>query len=163
MGPSSSEGSTVAPMLLSSYTQQSSFNYVISNWENPSNKKDAKLETLHYYVLSTLFPLLAYLEDQWSEVLSHGCLILILKNFLTLLNNTQCTVIDTLLNQEYITIENHRLLNNIKNFTYLTLPYFLEDIPNQILHMLSTLILWLNTLLVYIPPYIISWLSQKMK
>ena len=55
--------------LISSYTQQSSFNHVKSNWDNPSYKKDAKLETLHYYVLHTLFSLPGYLDNQCGEFL----------------------------------------------------------------------------------------------
>ena len=41
-------------------------------------------------------------------------------------------------------MENYTMLKGIKNFMYLTQPYFVEDTPSQILHMLSTLILWLK-------------------
>ena len=47
---------------------------------------------------------------------------------------------------------------------YFTQPYFKEDIPNQILHILSTLLLWLKVstlLLVNILPYMISQPSHK--
>ena len=55
-----------------------------------------------------------------------------------------CTTIGngTLLNEEYSTSEIHTLLNDMDNLMYHTQPNFLEDTPNQILHMLSTLILW---------------------
>ena len=50
-------------------------------------------------------------------------------------------VTSTLLKEGYTMIENHTILKDIKNFVYLTQLYFMEDIPNQILHMLSTLVL----------------------
>ena len=48
----------------------------------------------------------------------------------------------TLLKEEYTTIENHTLLKEINNLMYVTQLNFSVDTPNQILHMLSTLILW---------------------
>ena len=42
-------------------------------------------------------------------------------------------------------MENHTLLKDIDSFLYLSQLYFLEDTTNQILHMLSTLMLWLKT------------------
>ena len=47
----------------------------------------------------------------------------------------------TLLKVEYTTMENHTLLNDINDSMYLTQLCFLEDTPNQNLHMLSKLIL----------------------
>ena len=46
-----------------------------------------------------------------------------------------------LLKEEHTTIENCTLLKDIKNFMYFTQPYFTKDTPNQILHILSTLLL----------------------
>ena len=69
----------------------------------------------------------------------------------------------TLHKEEYTTIENHTLLKNIDNLMYPTQLNFSDDTPNQILHILSTLILWskLSTVLVAsILPYTISWLSH---
>ena len=65
-----------------------------------------------------------------------------------------CTTIGntTLLKKECTTIENFTLLNDI-NFMYLTQSYFSEDTPIQILHMLSTLILWLKTFYTTIRQY----------
>ena len=51
----------------------------------------------------------------------------------------------TVLKEEYTTIENSTLLKDIKNFVYTTQPNFSKASPNQILHMLSTLILWFRT------------------
>ena len=51
----------------------------------------------------------------------------------------------TLLKEEYTTIEKCTLLKDIENFVYTTQPNFLEDTPNHIIHMLSTLLLWLKT------------------
>ena len=48
----------------------------------------------------------------------------------------------TLLKEEYTTIKECALLKDIKNFMYLTKPYFSEDTTHQILNMLSTLLLW---------------------
>ena len=46
---------------------------------------------------------------------------------------------------EYTTIENHTQLNDIKTLMYPTQLTFSEDTPNEILHMLSTVILRLKT------------------
>ena len=47
----------------------------------------------------------------------------------------------TLLKEEFTTMENHTLLKDIDNLMYHTKSDFLEDTPNQALHMLSTLII----------------------
>ena len=52
----------------------------------------------------------------------------------------------TLAKEKYTTMENHTLLKDIKTFMCLTQPYFS---PNQILHMLSALILWSKTFYYY--------------
>ena len=51
----------------------------------------------------------------------------------------------TLLKEEYTTIKEFTLLKDIEHFLYLTQSYFSDDTPNKILHLISTLILWLKT------------------
>ena len=97
-------------------------------------------------MLCTLFPLLDYLDDQCGESLesslaNHGFgdfPDLIIKYYTSIRNGT-------LLNEKYTTIENHTLLKDVRNLMYLTQLNFLEETPNQILHILSTLILWSKT------------------
>ena len=70
----------------------------------------------------------------------------------------------TIGNEEYNTIKECTLLKDIEHFTYLTQPYFLDNTPNQILHIMSTLLSWskISTLLlVNILPYMISWPLHK--
>ena len=67
-GPSSSEGSTVAPMVLS----LAIFNNLVSIMSSRIGKTLAKrrmqkLETLHYYLLTTLFSLPGHLDDNSSS------------------------------------------------------------------------------------------------
>ena len=62
MGPSSSEGSTVAPMVLSLAIP----NNLVLTMSSPigttlATRRMQTLETLHYYVLCTLIPLPGYL------------------------------------------------------------------------------------------------------
>ena len=92
--------------------------------------------------------------------LSHRWLIFISQNFPTLLNTTLLLAMveylrkrTLLLKIVHTTIENCTLLKDIKNFMYLTQPYFLEDTPNQILHMLSTPSLWSKTFYTTIGQY----------
>ena len=70
MGPSSSEGSAVAPMVLSLAIPN---NLVLTMSSligaTLATRMMQNLETLHYYVLHTLFPLPGYLDDQHSEFL----------------------------------------------------------------------------------------------
>ena len=104
-----------------------------------------KPRPLQYYVLCTLFPLPGYLDDQCSEFLelwmaNHGFRELHnLSKYYSSIGN------DTLLKQEYTIMETFTLLKDFKNLMYCTQPNFSEDTPNQILHMLNTLILWLKT------------------
>ena len=62
--------------------------------------------------------------------------------FLDLIKYYTNTGNGTLIKEENTTIGHHTLLNDLTNFMYPTQPNFSEDTPNQILHMLSTLILW---------------------
>ena len=53
------------------------------------------------------------------------------------------TIVDgTLLKKKYITIKECTLLKDIEHFMYLTQPYFSHNTPYQILHIMSTLLLW---------------------
>ena len=92
-------------------------------------------------MLTTLFPLLGYLDDQCGEFLESWMAYLDFKEFPDLMEYNTTIVNGTLLNEEYTNIENCTLLKDSRNFMYLTQLYFSKDIPNQILHMLSTLIL----------------------
>ena len=85
--------------------------------------------------------LLGYLDDQcseflelWMDSLGFGEFPNLIKYYTTIGNGT-------LLKEEHTTIENQTLLMDIDSLVYLPQLNFLEDIPNQILHMLSTLIL----------------------
>ena len=69
-GPSGSERSTVGHMVLS----LAIFNNLVVTMSSQIGKTLAtrrmqELETLHYYVLTTMFPLLGHLKDQCSEFL----------------------------------------------------------------------------------------------
>ena len=70
MGPSSSERCTVAPMVLS-LALPNNLVFTMSSLIDTTlaTRRMQNLETLHYYVLSTLFPILGYLDDQCSEFL----------------------------------------------------------------------------------------------
>ena len=103
-----------------------------------AKRRMQNLETLHYYVFITLFPFLGYLDDQDSDFLKSWMAYLDFGEFPDLIKYYTTIVIVMLLNQEYTTMENHALLKDIKDVMYLTQPYFMEDIPNQILHILST-------------------------
>ena len=59
----------------------------------------------------------------------------------------------TLLKEEYTTMENCTLLKDLDNLMYFTQLNFLEDTPNQIPDMLSTLVLWSKTFYTTISHY----------
>ena len=52
----------------------------------------------------------------------------------------------TILKEKYITIKECTLLKNIEHFMYFTQLYFSDDTTNQILHIMSTLLLFLKRL-----------------
>ena len=52
--------------------------------------------------------------------------------------------ISTLLKEEYTTIKERTPLKDIEHFMYLSQSYFSDNTPNQILHIMSTLLLWLK-------------------
>ena len=47
--------------------------------------------------------------------------------------------------EEYTTIKESTLLRDIEHFMYFTQSYFSDNAPNQIQHIVSTLLLWLKT------------------
>ena len=104
-----------------------------------------KLENLHYYVLSTLFPLLVHLADQRGEFLKSWMAYQEFDEFPDLIEYYTTIVNGTLLKEEYNKIKECTLLKDIEHFLYLTQLHFLDNTPNQILHLMSTLILWLLT------------------
>ena len=142
-GPSSSEESTVGPTVLS----LAIFNNLILTMSSQIGKtlakrRTQKLENLHNYVLSTLFPLPVHLTDQCSEFLKSWMSYLEFNEFPDLIKYYTTIGNDTLLKEEYTTIKECTLLKDIEHFMYLTQSYFLDDTSNQILHIISTLLLW---------------------
>ena len=109
-----------------------------------SYKKDAKLENLHYYVLSTLFPLLVHLDDQHGEFLESWMAYLEFDEFPNLIEYYTTIRNSSLLKQKYTIIKECTLLRDIEHLMYLTQSYFSDDTPNQILHIMSTLLTWLK-------------------
>ena len=105
------------------------------------------------YVLSTLFPLLVHLDDQCSEFLKSWMAYLEFEEFPNLIDYYTTIGNRTLLKEESTTIKECTLLKDIKHFLYLTQSYFSDDTPNQILHVMSTLILWLKTFYTTIGQY----------
>ena len=111
------------------------------------------LENLHYYVLSTLFPPPVHLDDQCSEFLKSWMAYLESNKFPDL-NEYYSTIGNgTLLKEEYTTIKECTLLKDIEHFIHLTQSYFSEKMPNQILHLMSTLILQSKTFYTTIGQY----------
>ena len=105
-------------------------------------------------MLHTQFPLLGYLDDQCFEFLilwmdytpiPYWEFPDLIKYYTT--------------NEEYTTIDNHTLLMDIAKLMYLSKPNFSEDNPNQVLHMLSMVILLSKSFYTAIgqyPTYMIS-------
>ena len=125
-----------------------------------ATRRMQKLENLHYYVLSTLFPLPVHLDEEHSEFLESWMAYLEFEEFPDLIKYNTTIGSSTLLKQMYTTIKECALLKDIKHFMYLTQPYFLDNTPNQILHIMSTLLSWLKDstlLLVNILAFMISW------
>ena len=110
-----------------------------------AKRRTQKLENLHYYVLGTLFPLPVHLDNQRSEFLESWMAYQEFDEFPDLIE--YCTTIGngTLLKEEYTTIKESTLLKDIEHFLYLTQLYFSNHTPNQILHLMTTLILWSKT------------------
>ena len=118
-----------------------------------AKRRMQKLENLHYYVLGTLFPLSVHLDDQCGEFLKSWMAYQEFDEFPNLIEYITTIGNGTLLKEEYTTIKECTLLKDNEHFLYLTQSYFLDDTPNQILHLMSTLILWLKTLYTTIGQY----------
>ena len=114
-------------------------------------------------MLHTLLPLLGYLDDQHGEFLKLWIDSLGFREFPNVIKYYTIIGNGTLLKEEDTTTGNCTLLKDIDYLMHLNQPHFSEDMPNQILHMLSTLILWLKRftlLLANILPHTISWPSH---
>ena len=96
-----------------------------------ATRRMQNLETLHYYVLSTLLPLLHYLDNQCGEFLKSWMAYLDFEEFPNLIKYYTTIGNCTLLKKEYTAIENCTLLTEIENSMYLTQLYFLEDTPTK--------------------------------
>ena len=108
-----------------------------------AKRRMQKLENLHYYVLGTLFPLPVHLVDnQHGEFLESWMAYQEFDEFPNLIEYYTTIGNGTLLKEEYTTIKESTLLKDIEHFLYLTQLYFSNDTPNQIPHLMSTLILW---------------------
>ena len=95
-----------------------------------AKRRMQNLETLHYYVLCTLFLLLSYPDDQCSEFLQSW---IDFAEFPNLIKYYTSIGNSTLFKKEYNTIENCALLKDIDNLMYQTQLNFSDDTPNQIL------------------------------
>ena len=109
-----------------------------------AKRRMQKLENLHYYVLSTLFPLLVHLDDQCGEFLESWMAYLEFNEFPDLIKYYTTIGTGTLLKEKYTTIKECALLEDIDHFMYHTQSYFLKNTSNQILHIMSTLLSWLK-------------------
>ena len=146
-GPSSSEGSTVGPMVLSLAILNNLVLTMSSQIGNTlAKRRTQKLENLHYYVLGTLFLFPVHLvDDQCSEFLKSWMAYQGFDKFPNLIEYYTTIGNGTLLKEEYTTIKESTLLKDIEHFLCLTQWYFYNHTPNQILHLMPTLILWSKT------------------
>ena len=114
-----------------------------------AKRRTQNLETLHYYVLITLFPLPVHLDEQCSEFLKSWMAYLEFDLFPDIIEY-YCTIGNgTLLKEEFTTIKECTLHKDIKCFMYLTKLYFSDNTPNKILHTL----LWWSKFLHYYGQY----------
>ena len=90
-----------------------------------------KLENLHYYVLSTLFPLPVHLDNQCSEFLKSWMAYQGFNEFPNLIEYYTTIGTRTLLKEEYNTIKECTLLKDITHFLYLTQSYFSDNTPTK--------------------------------
>ena len=81
-----------------------------------TKRRMQKLENLHYYVLSTLFPLPVHLDDQHGEFLESWMAYLEFDEFPNLIKYYTTIVNGTLLKQKYTTIKECTLLQDIEHF-----------------------------------------------
>ena len=110
-----------------------------------AKRRTQKLENLHYYVLGTLFPIPVHLDNQRGEFLESWMAYQEFDEFPDLIEYYTTIGNGTLLKEEYTTIKDSTLLKDLEHFLYLTQSYFSDYTPNQILHLMSTLILWSKT------------------
>ena len=89
-----------------------------------AKRRMQKLENLHYYVLSTLFPLPVHLDVQCDEFLKSWMAYQEFDKLPNLIEYYTTIGNSTLLKEEYTTIKNCTLLKDIKHFLYLTQSYF---------------------------------------
>ena len=95
-----------------------------------AKRRMQKLENLHYYVLSTLFPLPVHLDNQHGEFLKSWMAYLEFDKFPNLIEYYTTIGNGTLLKQKYTTIKECTLLKDIEHFMYLTQSYFSDDTHN---------------------------------
>ena len=89
-----------------------------------------------------ILSLLGHLEDQCGEFLKSWMAYLEFKEFPDLIEYYTTIGNGTLLKDQYTTIKECTLLKDIEHFMYLTQLYSLDNTPNQILHIMSTLLSW---------------------
>ena len=118
-----------------------------------AKRRTQKLEKVHCYVLGTLFPIPLHLGDQCGEFLESWMAYQEFDEFPNLIEYYTTIGNGTLLKGEYTTIKECTLLKDIEHFLYLTQSHFSDNTPNQILHLLSTLILWSKTFYTTIGQY----------
>ena len=115
-------------------------------------------------MLHTLFPLPAHLDNQCGGFLESWMAYQEFDKFPDLIKYYTTIGNGVLLKEEYTTIKECTLLKDIEHFLYLTQSYFLDNTANQILHLMSTLLLWSKDstlLLVNILPNTITWPLHK--
>ena len=81
-----------------------------------ATRRMQNLESLHYYVLCKLFPLLGYLDDQCGEFLKSWMAYLEFEEFPNLIKYYTSIGTGTLLKEEYTTIKECTLLKDMKIF-----------------------------------------------
>ena len=100
-----------------------------------------------------MFPLLGHLEDQHGEFLKSWMAYLDFEEFPNLIKYYATIGNDTLFKEEYTTIKECTLIKDIKDFMHLTQLYFLDNTPNKILQISSTLLSWSKQYYTTIGPY----------
>ena len=114
------------------------------NWKNPSYKKGAKTREPTLLFVEYTFSLLVYIDDQCGEFLESWMAYLEFEEFPDIIEYYTTIGNSTLLKEKYNTIKECTQLKDINHFMYLTQLYFLDNTPNQILHIMSKLLPWLK-------------------
>ena len=126
-----------------------------------AKRRMQNLETLPYYVFSTLFPLQGYLDNQHGEFLESWMAYLEFDKFPNLIKHYTTIGNGALLKEEYTTIKILHYLWTSKILC--TTPNHISTLPTKS-YIMSTLISWPRIptqLLVNILPYVISCPSHK--